>query len=74
MFNRSRALENLAWLLSCNCADMPFAGRSMCVDPLGQVVAEAGLEEEVLSATIDMAAVQRVRKEFPALEDRVLND
>lgn len=72
LFNRSRAHENLAWLLSCNCAGMPLGGHSMCVNPLGQIVAEAGEEEEILHATIDMSAVKRIRSDFTALDDRVL--
>ena len=75
LFNRVRAHENLAYLFSCNCAGFSsgsqFAGHSMIVDPLGQVLAEAGEEEEILSADIDPGMVASVRGDFPALSDRV---
>ena len=76
LFNRVRAHENLAYLFSCNCAgvnnDSQFAGHSMIVDPLGQVLAEAGDEEEIMSADIDPGTVAQVRGDFPALSDRVI--
>jgi predicted amidohydrolase len=75
LFNRSRAHENLAYLFSCNCVGVdqgyPYAGHSMVVDPLGNVVAEGGEKELLLSAEVDMNLVDSVRKEFSALNDRV---
>ncbi len=76
LFNRCRAHENLAFLISCNCAGanqgQTYAGHSMIVDPLGQVLAEGGEEEECVSAEIDPDQVDAVRHEFPALKDRRL--
>jgi predicted amidohydrolase len=75
LFNRARAHENLAYLFSCNCAGdgggTPFAGHSMIVDPLGQVLVEAGESEEIITADIDPGMVDSVRSQFPALVDRV---
>lgn len=75
LFNRCRALENLAFLISCNCAGnnqgKTYAGHSMIVDPLGRVVAEGGDEEECISARIEPEYVDAVRQDFPALDDRV---
>ena len=45
----------------------------MIVDPLGQVIAEGGDKEEFVSSRIDPEYVDAVRQDFPALEDRVLN-
>jgi len=77
LFNRARALENLCFLISCNSAGTNgghrFAGHSMVVNPLGEVVAEAGENEEILTADLDPAMVARTRREFSALEDRVLS-
>jgi predicted amidohydrolase len=77
LFNRSRAHENLAFLISCNCAGAnqgkKYAGHSMIVDPLGKVVVEGSDEEELVSARIDPKFVNTVRQDFPALEDRVLS-
>jgi predicted amidohydrolase len=75
LFNRARAHENLAYLISCNCAGYnagtQYAGHSMIVDPLGQVVAEGGEREEVVTAEIDPGLVDSVRGEFSFLDNRV---
>lgn len=74
LFNRTRALENLCYLVSCNCAGElkghALAGNSMVVDPWGEVTACAGEDEELLSAVIDPQKTDAVRAEFPALQDR----
>jgi predicted amidohydrolase len=76
LFNRCRAHENLAFLISCNCAGAnqgkKYAGHSMIVDPLGQVVAEGSEEEDYVTAEIDPGQVNAIRQEFPALQDRRL--
>ena len=40
------------------------------IDPWGETVAEAGEDATVLTATIDLDDVARVRERFPALKDR----
>ncbi|MFH8219477.1 carbon-nitrogen family hydrolase [Streptomyces sp. NPDC018057] len=73
---RARAVENQAFVLACGTAGthagVPQAGHSIVVDPWGEVLAEAGAEEEVLRAEFDPAKVARTREQFPALKDRVL--
>ncbi|MEK7414876.1 MAG: carbon-nitrogen family hydrolase [Planctomycetota bacterium] len=75
LFNRARAHENLAYLISCNCAginnNVTLAGHSMVVDPLGAVVAEAGETGCQLSAEIDPQMVAQARHTFTAIHDRV---
>ena len=75
LFNRVRALENLSFLISSNCAGAdagsPYAGHSMVVDPLGKILAQGGDRECMISAEIDIGQVASVRKEFSALHDRV---
>jgi predicted amidohydrolase len=75
LFNRVRALENLAFLISCNCAGSdagsPYAGHSLVVDPLGNILARGSDQECMVSMEIDMDQVASVRKEFSALHDRV---
>jgi predicted amidohydrolase len=74
LLTRARALDNLFYLVACNaageCNGVRLAGRSVVVDPLGDVVAEAGAEEEVLRAEIDLSRVAKIRAEFPFLDDR----
>jgi len=72
---RTRAFENGVWLAPCNKVgtegDWTFGGQSMVVDPLGQVVAEAGDEgDAILSADIDREAVFAARRRYPMMRDR----
>ncbi|MPY56219.1 carbon-nitrogen family hydrolase [Streptomyces spongiae] len=73
---RARAVEEQAVVLACcsagTHADMHQAGGSLIVDPWGAVLAEAGHDEEVLTADIDMDAVTTLRRELPVLQDRIL--
>jgi predicted amidohydrolase len=75
LFNRARAHENLAFLISCNAAGSnggkQYAGNSMIVDPLGQVVVQGSEQEQLVSAEIDPGLVDSVRQDFSALDDRV---
>jgi predicted amidohydrolase len=74
LLNRTRALENLSCLISSNCAGMnrgtPFAGHSLVVDPMGQVIAEGNDEEGVVWAEVNRDIVLKARAEFPSLKDR----
>jgi predicted amidohydrolase len=76
MLNRVRPIENSAFLASSNGVGINrgnrFCGHSMIVDPWGVILASGGDEESILRAEIDLEAADRVRKEFPAVNDRVL--
>ncbi|MGJ5754576.1 putative amidohydrolase [Streptomyces puniciscabiei] len=73
---QARAVENQAFVLACGTAGthagVPQAGHSIVVDPWGEVLAEAGSDEEVLTVDFDPARVAATREQFPALKDRVL--
>lgn len=75
LFNRTRALENLAFLISSNSAGINrgkrFVGHSLVVDPMGNVIAGSGDEECIVRAEVNQNTVLQARREFPALEDRV---
>ncbi|MET9433429.1 carbon-nitrogen family hydrolase [Streptomyces sp. NPDC006551] len=73
---RARAVENQAYMLACGTAGthagVEQAGHSIVVDPWGEVMAEAGPDEEILRVELDPAKVTTTRDQFPALKDRVL--
>ncbi|MER8016097.1 carbon-nitrogen family hydrolase [Streptomyces griseoluteus] len=73
---QARAVENQAYVLACGTAGthagVPQAGHSIVVDPWGEVLAEAGPDEEVLRVEFDPARAAATREQFPALKDRVL--
>ncbi len=74
LMGRARAVEDQCWLLACNTAGthggVTMGGHSQVVAPTGDVVAEAGLEEEVLSVDVDPRLVAETREAFPVLADR----
>ena len=76
--NRARALENTCCLVSSNAAGVQsgirFLGHSQVVDPWGNVIAGSGYLESIVKAEIDDDLVEKTRKEFPVLEDRVLKN
>ena len=73
---RARAVENQSYVLACGStgthAGVPQAGHSIVVDPWGEVLAEAGATEEILTVDLDPSRVATTRERFPALKDRVL--
>jgi predicted amidohydrolase len=49
-----------------------LGGRSLIVDPWGEVLAEAGDGPQVLTADLDLAKVAKTRADFPVLADRTI--
>lgn len=73
--HRIRAWENLAFLAVCDKVgregEWTFGGKSLIVDPLGEVLALASEDqEEIISAELDRAAVFEARKKYPMYRDR----
>ncbi len=70
---QARAAENHIFLLAVNCSGQfkgaPFYGHSMIIAPSGEILAEGGMGEEVISYTIDLADIDRVRHRLNALAD-----
>jgi predicted amidohydrolase len=70
---RARAVENQAYVAGVNrCGTDPklvYTGRSIIVDPQGNILADAGAEERVISAAIDLPALREYRRRFPFLAD-----
>jgi predicted amidohydrolase len=70
---QARAIENQAWVVGVNrCGTDPhflYPGRTLVVDPHGNIIADAADREQVLQAYLDPAVVRQWRAEFPALRD-----
>lgn len=70
---QARAAENHIFLVAVNCAGTfkgaPFYGHSMVVAPSGKILAEADMQEAVVSCEIDLADTDKVRKRLNALAD-----
>lgn len=70
----ARAIENQMYVIACNrcgtSGESTFFGHSMIIDPWGEVIAEAGEEETLLRAEIDLSLVDAVRAKIPVFEDR----
>lgn len=70
---RARAIENLAYVVGVNrCGSDPnlnYPGRSVIIDPWGEIVADAGSDEGLVAADIDLKKLRTWRDEFPALQD-----
>ncbi|HUR47396.1 MAG TPA: carbon-nitrogen family hydrolase [Candidatus Saccharimonadales bacterium] len=70
---QARAIENQAYVAGVNrCGTDPryvYNGRSIIVNPHGDIIADAGNGESVIGADLDLAAVVKWRADFPALQD-----
>jgi predicted amidohydrolase len=78
----ARAIENQLYVIGCNRAGRSggadqrgggaaeFNGHSLVIDPWGNILAEAGEEEEILTAGISLDVVEEVRARIPVFRDR----
>ena len=70
----SRAIENQAYIAAVNrCGSDPeheYGGCSMIISPAGEILAEAGGTEEILTVEIDTDLVRSIREQIPVLTDR----
>ena len=70
---KARAIENLAFVIGVNRTGreprFDYCGRSVVVNPHGEIIADAGTAETILTASIAHADVAAWRAEFPALRD-----
>lgn len=69
----ARAIENLAYVVGVNRTGkdpkLTYSGRTMIIDPHGNIMVEAGDLEGVIAADIDPEMVRKWRGDFPALKD-----
>jgi predicted amidohydrolase len=66
---QARAVENQAFVLAVNrIGSDPFytyAGRSLVIDPQGEILADAGNSEVCLSASLDLAVIKKISRRPP---------
>jgi predicted amidohydrolase len=71
---RARAIENQAYVVGVNRVGaggrLAYVGDSAIIDPLGEVLADGGNAESIVTAEVDAARVQEIRARFPFLADR----
>lgn len=72
---KMRAVDNQVYVVGASPARDASAGyvaygHSLVADPWGEVVSIAGVDEEIIYATIDPARVKKIRNELPLLKHR----
>jgi omega-amidase len=72
---QARAIENQAFVAGVNCAGtqdpLKYAGGSAVFSPKGEAVAQAGADEGLVHAHLDLDECKQWRRHFPALRDRL---
>jgi omega-amidase len=70
---QARAIENQAYVAGVNRIGKDpyytYSGRSLIVDPQGEIVADAGESEACIRAQLDLANLQKYRQGLPFLAD-----
>jgi predicted amidohydrolase len=71
---RARAIENLCFVIGVNRVgvdgnELPYAGDSAAIDPLGETLIELGAQEQVSTVVLDPASLLAHRERFPAWMD-----
>ena len=75
-FLRARATENQCWVVASGQygleprSGIALVGRSMIIDPWGEVLAERDAGAGVVQANLDMMRLGELRERFPALKHR----
>jgi predicted amidohydrolase len=69
---RARAIENTCFVVAAAQPGPRYSGHSMVVDPMGEVLAEAGEGEDVVTAVLERGALEQARRTNPSLANRRL--
>ena len=69
---RARAIENQMFLALCNsaAADTSCGGGSAVFNPWGEILAQGGQGEEILSADLDFSVISGIRESINVFRDR----
>lgn len=70
----ARAIENQVFVAACNRVGagggQEFFGHSLIVDPWGEILAEGGEGEKIVTAQLDMDRIKEARERIPVFRDR----
>ncbi len=71
---KARAIENQTFVVCCNAVGVQdgtvYGGTSSIHDPLGNVLCEAGKNEEIINADCDLSVIDGIRKSINVFNDR----
>ena len=74
VLTQARAIENQMYLACCNACgragDTQYGGNSSIIDPWGQVLAQAGENQEIITADCDFAVTEKIRASMHIFADR----
>lgn len=74
VLGQARAIENQSFVIQCNMTGVDqgieLGGNSQIIDGNGDILARAGREETVISASLDLDALRKFRHSFPVLTDQ----
>ncbi|UAL29608.1 carbon-nitrogen hydrolase family protein [Nocardioides rotundus] len=69
---RARAIENTSYVVAVGQPGPRYSGHSMVVDPFGDIVVEAGDDDETLTAVLEPDVLEKARETNPSLRNRRL--
>ena len=74
ILNKARAIENQIYVCSVNsCAhagDVKFGGKSVIISPWGEILAEAGEDEQIICVNLDLSVLTDIRNSINVYNDR----
>lgn len=74
LITRARAVENQMFIVAVNAVgtvnNLTFCGHSLMVDPWGEIIAEAGGEEQLLIGKLNLPIIADIRERINIFHDR----
>ena len=68
----ARAIETTSFVVAAAQPHPRYCGHSAIIAPTGEILAEAGDEEDVISASLDLSALGSIRAALPVIQSRRL--
>ncbi len=70
----ARAIENQIFVIACNrVGESPmgtYCGHSIIIDPWGNIIAEGGDDEEIITGSVDFNEIEKIRSTIHMFRDR----